>query len=101
MTEPVSLTRPRALKVGDRVAVLSVSSPVDPEALNAGLDALRFAGLDPVTYPSAHDPGTMCGQCAQATRTTPQNPTAKRGRMATIATAAMTRLSRSGSVVKP
>ena len=59
MTEPVSLARPRALKAGDRVAVLSVSSPVDPEALNAGLDALRFAGLDPVTYPSAHDPGTM------------------------------------------
>jgi muramoyltetrapeptide carboxypeptidase len=59
VTEPVSLARPRALKAGDRVAVLSVSSPVDPEALNAGLDALRFAGLDPVTYPSAHDPGTM------------------------------------------
>jgi len=59
VSEPVSLARPRALKAGDRVAVLSVSSPVEPEALNAGLDALRFAGLDPVTYPSAHDPGTM------------------------------------------
>ncbi len=59
MTEPVSLARPRALKVGDRVAVLCVSSPVEPEALNAGLDALRFAGLDPVVYPSARDPGTM------------------------------------------
>ena len=57
--EPVSLARPPALKEGDRVAVLCVSSPVEPEALNAGLDALRFAGLDPVTYPSAHDPGTM------------------------------------------
>ena len=56
---PVALARPRALKEGDRVAVLCVSSPVEPEALNAGLDALRFAGLDPVTYPSAHDPGTM------------------------------------------
>ena len=59
MSEPVSLARPRALKEGDRVAVLCVSSPVEPEALNAGLDALRFAGLNPVTYPSAHDPGTM------------------------------------------
>jgi muramoyltetrapeptide carboxypeptidase len=59
VSEPVSLARPRALRAGDRVAVLSVSSPVEPEALNAGLDALRFAGLDPVTYPSAHDPGTM------------------------------------------
>ncbi len=59
MSEPVSLARPRALKEGDRVAVLCVSSPVEPGALAAGLDALRFAGLDPVTYPSAHDPGTM------------------------------------------
>src|SRR6266568_4720716 len=57
--DPVSLARPRALRPGDRVAVLCVSSPVDPGALAAGLDALRFAGLDPVTYPSAHDPGTM------------------------------------------
>jgi muramoyltetrapeptide carboxypeptidase len=55
----VSLARPRALRPGDRVAVLGPSSPVEPGALAAGLDALRFAGLDPVTYPSAHDPGTM------------------------------------------
>jgi muramoyltetrapeptide carboxypeptidase len=59
VSEPVSLARPRALKEGDRVAVLCVSSPVEPDTLAAGLDALRFAGLDPVTYPSAHDPGTM------------------------------------------
>ena len=59
MNEPVSLARPRALQPGDRVAVLCVSSPVEPDALAAGLDALRFAGLDPVSYPSAHDPGTM------------------------------------------
>jgi len=59
VSEPVSLARPRALRQGDRVAVLCVSSPVEPDALAAGLDALRFAGLDPVTYPSAHDPGTM------------------------------------------
>jgi muramoyltetrapeptide carboxypeptidase LdcA involved in peptidoglycan recycling len=54
-----SLARPPALRPGDRVAVICVSSPVEPGALAAGLDALRFAGLDPVTYPSAHDPGTM------------------------------------------
>jgi len=59
VSEPVSLARPPALKTGDRVAVLCVSSPVEPGALAAGLDALRFAGLDPVTYPSAHDSGTM------------------------------------------
>jgi len=57
--EPRSLARPRALRPGDRLAVLCVSGPVDPESLAAGLDALRFAGLDPVTYPSARDPGTM------------------------------------------
>ena len=54
-----SLVRPRALHPGDRLAVLCVSGPVDPEPLAAGLDALRFAGLDPVTYPSLTDPGTM------------------------------------------
>lgn len=56
---PRSLARPRALRPGDRLAVLSVSGPVDPEPLATGLDALRFAGLDPVTYPSLADPGTM------------------------------------------
>ncbi len=57
--QPCSLARPRALRPGDRLAVLCVSGPVDAEPLAAGLDALRFAGLDPVTYPSARDPGTM------------------------------------------
>jgi muramoyltetrapeptide carboxypeptidase len=56
---PRSLVRPRALRPGDRLAVLCVSGPVDPGPLAAGLDALRFAGLDPVTYPSLTDPGTM------------------------------------------
>lgn len=54
-----SLVRPAALKPGDRVAVLSISSPADPESLAIGLDALRFAGLEPVVYPSAYDQGTM------------------------------------------
>jgi len=57
--EPRSLARARALRPGDRLAVLCVSGPVDPEPLAAGLDALRFAGLDPVTYPSLTDPGTV------------------------------------------
>ena len=56
---PRSLARPRALRPGDRLAVLCVSGPVDPEPLAAGLDALRFAGLDPVPYPSLTDPGTV------------------------------------------
>jgi muramoyltetrapeptide carboxypeptidase len=54
-----SLIRPRALRPGDRLAVLCVSGPVDPEPLATGLDALRFAGLDPVRYPSLTDAGTM------------------------------------------
>lgn len=56
---PQSLLRAPALRPGDRVAVLSVSSPADLAKLAVGLDTLRFAGLAPVTYPSAHDPGTM------------------------------------------
>lgn len=57
--QATSLTRPAALKPGDRVAVLSISSPADPESLALGLDVLRFAGLEPVVYPSAYDQGTM------------------------------------------
>jgi muramoyltetrapeptide carboxypeptidase len=36
-----------------------MTKPYHVIARKTGLDALRFAGLDPVTYPSAHDPGTM------------------------------------------
>lgn len=54
-----SLTRPPALRPGDRVAVLSASSPANQELLPLGLDALRFAGLEPVVYPSARDTGSL------------------------------------------
>lgn len=57
MTE--SLRRPPALRPGDRVAVLTASSPVNQDRLPAGLDALRFAGLEPVVYDSARDGGTL------------------------------------------
>ena len=56
---PVSLRRPSALVPGDRVAVLTISSPAKQDALSAGLDALRFAGLEPVVYPSARDGGSF------------------------------------------
>ncbi|MGI8878993.1 MAG: S66 peptidase family protein [Jatrophihabitans sp.] len=59
-----SLRRPPALQPGDRVAVLSSSSPVNPDLLPDGLAALRFAGLDPVVYPSARDGGSMRGYLA-------------------------------------
>lgn len=58
MTAPAtSLRRPPALRTGDRVAVLSVSSPVGPERLASGLDTLRFSGLEPVVYDSARARG--------------------------------------------
>jgi len=56
---PASLRRPRALEQGDRVAVLTISGPANQEAFPAGLDALRFAGLEPVVYPSARDTGSF------------------------------------------
>jgi len=51
--EPRSLARPRALRPGDRLAVLCVSGPADPEPLAAGLDALRSAGLPVVSVEPA------------------------------------------------
>lgn len=59
MTAPRSLTRPPALKPGDRVAVLTISSPVDQAQLEVGLAGLQFAGLEPVVYASARDEGSM------------------------------------------
>ena len=56
---PRSLTRPPALRPGDRVAVICASGPVDAGALETGLGALRFAGLDLVVYPSATEPGSF------------------------------------------
>ena len=56
---PQSLARPPALRPGDRVAVLSASSPADQAQLAVGLDALRFAGLEPVVYASAQDTGSV------------------------------------------
>ena len=52
-----SLRRPPALRPGDRVAVLTCSSPCNQERLLVGLDALRFVGLEPVVYPSASADG--------------------------------------------
>jgi muramoyltetrapeptide carboxypeptidase len=39
--------------------VLSISSPADQTDLAVGLDTLRFAGIEPVVYPSARDNGSM------------------------------------------
>lgn len=56
---PVSLVRPPALRPGDRVAVLTASSPVAQEALATGLAMLEFAGLEPVVAGSARAAGSV------------------------------------------
>jgi muramoyltetrapeptide carboxypeptidase len=56
---PRSLARPPALRPGDQVAVLCASSPVDPAELAVGLDALRFAGLEPLVHQTVRDTGTF------------------------------------------
>ncbi len=52
-----ALRRPRALRPGDRVAVLTASSPCDQDRLDVGLDTLSFAGLEPVVYRTAREGG--------------------------------------------
>jgi len=47
------LCRPPRLRPGDRVALLTPSSPSNLERIDEGIDVLRFCGLEPVEYPSA------------------------------------------------
>lgn len=56
---PTSLRRAPALRAGDRVAVLTASSPPDQLRLPVGLDALTFVGLVPVVYESARAAGDV------------------------------------------
>lgn len=49
------LRRPRRLAPGDRVAVVSPSSPSPPEGVDAALAVLREWGLEPVAMPHARD----------------------------------------------
>jgi len=48
-----TLRRPPRLRRGDRVALLTPSSPSNVERIDEGVDVLRFCGLEPVEYPSA------------------------------------------------
>ncbi|MGH3471660.1 MAG: S66 peptidase family protein [Nocardioidaceae bacterium] len=58
--EPTAaLRRPNALRPGDRVAVLSASSPTNLERLPVGLDTLTFAGFEPVLFSTARERGTV------------------------------------------
>jgi muramoyltetrapeptide carboxypeptidase len=47
------LRRPPRLSRGDRVALLTPSSPSNLERIGEGIDVLRFCGLEPVEYPTA------------------------------------------------
>lgn len=56
---PATLLRPRALRRGDRVGVLTASSPTNLDRLAVGLDTLTFAGLDPVVFATARERDTL------------------------------------------
>jgi muramoyltetrapeptide carboxypeptidase len=47
------LRRPPRLRRGDRVALLTPSSPSNLDRIDEGIDVLRFCGLEPVEYPTA------------------------------------------------
>lgn len=51
------LRRPRALRPGDRVALLSVSGRIQGARLRETVDRLRAEGLEPVVFPSARYDG--------------------------------------------
>lgn len=53
------LIRPPRLRIGDRVALLTPSSPQSLKGLEEGLDILRFSGVEAVEYTSARARGTV------------------------------------------
>jgi muramoyltetrapeptide carboxypeptidase len=55
----VSLLRPRALRPGDRVAVIAGSSPAEQDKLDRGLTAIEGLGLKPDVFESARDTGSV------------------------------------------
>jgi muramoyltetrapeptide carboxypeptidase len=48
-----ALRRPPRVRRGDRVALLTPSSPSSLDRIDEGVDVLRFSGLEPVEYPTA------------------------------------------------
>lgn len=54
-----SLRRPPRLRPGDRVALLTPSSPSNLERIDEGIDVLRFCGLEPVELSTARARGSV------------------------------------------
>lgn len=54
-----TLRRPPRLRPGDRVALLTPSSPSNIERIDEGIDVLRFCGLEPVEFPTARARATQ------------------------------------------
>lgn len=48
------IKKPKALKPGDKVAIVAPSTPTDPDKLQKGQEGLRTLGLEPVIYPTCH-----------------------------------------------
>ncbi|MFF1872910.1 LD-carboxypeptidase [Kitasatospora herbaricolor] len=59
-----ALTRPPHLRPGDRVAVVALSSPVDPDRLTAGCAVLRSWGLEVEVAPHVLDTHPALGHLA-------------------------------------
>jgi muramoyltetrapeptide carboxypeptidase len=54
-----ALRRAPRLRPGDRVALLTPSSPSNLERIDEGIDVLRFCGLEPVELPTARARGPV------------------------------------------
>ena len=57
----MSVVFPRPLRKGDRIAIVSPSSKIDPDVVAGAVPVLRNQGWEPVVYPHALD---VCGSYA-------------------------------------
>ncbi|MEW6623384.1 MAG: LD-carboxypeptidase [Bacillota bacterium] len=48
------IIKPKALSEGDKVAIISPTSPADMEVVNKGEQRIRAMGLEPVMYPTCY-----------------------------------------------
>jgi len=59
------MRKPRALRPGDRIAVIAPASRSTDDELAGGVDELRRLGFEPVIDPSIHAPGAFSAGTAQ------------------------------------